>query len=169
MSENRVPLLNPRKTSCFVKTLLRNGNLLKWKPQWIISLIFTICLESLKSQEEASEEEKPSEGNWSDLIWSGPCSLLPSLLPAGALAKQWWSEVMLGRLMQRQPGRTSVGHSRTAYLRWFILPPDGFLFYKDLEKAPYLPRQCLRNKLTLESAWHNKSLVSLSLNDKLVE
>lgn len=137
MSENRVPLLNPRKTSCFVKNFLRNGNLLKWKPQWIISLIFTICLESLKSQEEASEEEKPSEGNWSDLI--GPLLTPAFSAPCRSIGKAVveWSNV--GTLYAKAARQNFSGSFRDCIAQ-MVHPSSrwSFLFYKDLEKAPYL-------------------------------
>lgn len=65
MSEGSVPFLDPRKTSCFVKTLLRSGSSLTQKKTTMNN--FTDLYHMFSKPEiprgGSESEEKPSEGN----------------------------------------------------------------------------------------------------------
>lgn len=135
---------------------------LKWKPQWIISLICTVCLASLKSQEEVGEsEEKPSEGNcptpppphphhqpglFLTSSFNTPCRNSdnpPSGISLGARdAKANWQSLR-GWF---KDGTTQIIHP---FPRWIFV-----FLQKDLEKQLYSLRLCCNDQLSPES-WLN--------------
>lgn len=103
MSGGRVPFLDPRKTSCFVKTFLRSGNQLsQMKTTMNNSLMCTVYLASLKSQEEVGElEEKPS-AEYPQLSRVPPH---PSSTNAWRHRDNWGSGTAFGTTWQSNPAK----------------------------------------------------------------
>lgn len=159
MSKGRVPFLDPRKTSCFVRTLLRSGN-------WLTQM--KTAMNNFTDWYRMFSKAKVPRGGWWIRRETIRRELSPhqpptdqgssSLPPPHPLQAQWQhtEKNNFGGMWCKGKGQSLHGWLKDGTSGVACpLSPDGFsLFTERSRKAALSPRLCCSNKSRILAQYH---------------